>query len=160
MKILMVCLGNICRSPLAEGILNHKVIQAGLQWKIDSAGTSNYHIGEPPHILSQKVALENRIDIGKQKSRQLTAKDFIEFDKIYVMDSNNYNDAKKIAGKLWNEDKINLILNTIYPNQNKAVPDPWGEKETAYHEVFHLLDSACKAIIEQYATHEWLQKSK
>ena len=66
MKILMVCLGNICRSPLAEGILENKARKAGLNWKIDSAGTGNYHVGDPPHVLSQKVAKQNTIDISKQ----------------------------------------------------------------------------------------------
>ncbi|MFY7899549.1 MAG: low molecular weight protein-tyrosine-phosphatase [Chitinophagaceae bacterium] len=153
MKILMVCLGNICRSPLAEGILQNKVKKHQLNWKIDSAGTSNYHIGEPPHYLSQKVALANGVDISNQKCRQLTTNDFIEFDKIFVMDSNNYIEAKKIAGKNWNENKVSLLLNVIYPHQNRAVPDPWGEKEAAYHEVYRLIDPACDAIVESYRKH-------
>jgi len=90
MKILMVCLGNICRSPLAEGILQHKANLAGLNWMVDSAGTANYHVGEAPHRLSQKVAKQNGIDISHLRGRQFSKNDMLEFDKIYVMDTDNF----------------------------------------------------------------------
>ena len=85
MKILMVCLGNICRSPMAEGILQHKAREAGLNWIVESAGTNGYHDGEAPHRLSQKVALQNGINICQQRSRRFTAVDFLQYDKIYAM---------------------------------------------------------------------------
>ena len=85
MKILMVCLGNICRSPLAEGILQDKARKAGLKWSVESAGTNGYHTGEAPHPLSQKVARINGVDISKQRSRNFVAEDFDRFDKIYAM---------------------------------------------------------------------------
>jgi protein-tyrosine phosphatase len=151
MKILMVCLGNICRSPLAEGILQHKAWQAGLQWSVESAGTGAYHTDEPPHRLSQKVARLNGIDISKQKARQFVKEDFEMFDFIYVMDSSNYNDVRRIGGKYWNENKVDLLLNEIYPGQNRAVPDPWYGTEEGYHEVYKMIDKACEAIISKYA---------
>lgn len=151
MKILMVCLGNICRSPLAEGILQHKAWQAGLKWSVESAGTGAYHIGEPPHKLSVKVAKHNGIDISKQRARQFRKDDFEQFDFIYVMDSSNYNDVRRVSGKQWNENKIDLLLNEIYPAQNRAVPDPWYRTEEGYHEVFKLIDEACEMIIKKYA---------
>ena len=150
MKILMVCLGNICRSPLAEGILQHKAWQAGLQWSVESAGTGAYHIGKPPHTLSQKVAKLNGIDISKQRARQFCKEDFEQFDFIYVMDSSNYNDVKRMSGNYWREDKIDLLLNELYPGQNRAVPDPWFGTAQGYHKVFKLISSACEKIVEKH----------
>lgn len=99
MKILMVCLGNICRSPLAEGILQQRAWEAGLQWSVESAGTNGYHTGEPPHRLSQKVALMNGIDISQQRSRSFTAADFERFDMIYAMAEDVVHEMRRIAGK-------------------------------------------------------------
>lgn len=150
MKILMVCLGNICRSPLAEGILQSKVNTAGLDWKIDSAGTAGYHVGEPPHRLSQKVARINGVDISKQCCRQFIKEDMIEFDRIYVMDSDNYNDVRRISKELWNAEKTDLLLNELYPQQNINVPDPWYGTEDGFHKVYDMIDKACDAIIKKY----------
>jgi len=150
MKILMVCLGNICRSPLAEGILQHKVIKAGLLWQVESAGTANYHVGEPPHKLSQKVAKMNGIDISRQQCRQFKKEDMLEFDKIYAMDSENYINIKHISGDLWNESKVDLLLNELHPGKNMGVPDPWYGTEEGYNKVFKLISNACDKIIEKY----------
>ena len=149
----MVCLGNICRSPLAEGILQYKANEAGLNWIVDSAGTGNYHIGEPPHHLSQKVAKLNGIDISHQRGRQFTKEDLLQFDKIYVMDSDNYNNVKKISGNLWDEQKVDLLLNATWPGENRSVPDPWYGKEDGYHKVFEMVSNACDVIIRD-ATHK------
>ena len=149
MKILMVCLGNICRSPLAEGILKDKAAKAGLNWIIDSAGTNGYHIGEPPHILSQKVALQHGIDISKQLSRLFIKEDFDHFDKIYAMSEDVLTDIKYIAGEKFDSDKAILLLDEIYPNQQKEVPDPWSLPEAVYHKAFDLIDKACEAIINK-----------
>ena len=146
----MVCLGNICRSPLAEGILQYKAKAARLNWLVDSAGTAGYHIGEQPHVLSQKVALENGIDISGQRCRQFSRKDMLDFDRIFVMDTDNYTDVKRIAGELWDEGKVDLLLNVIYPGENRSVPDPWYGTEKDYHYVFTMLDKACQKIIENY----------
>jgi len=151
MKILMVCLGNICRSPLAEGILQHKADMAGLKWKVDSAGTANYHVGEPPHKLSQKVARVNGINISQQCCRQFKKDDMLAFDKIYVMDSENYIDVRRISGELWDEEKTDLLLNELYPGKNMGVPDPWYGNEDGYHKVFKLISDACDMIIEKYS---------
>ncbi|MEI7734435.1 MAG: low molecular weight protein-tyrosine-phosphatase [Ferruginibacter sp.] len=131
MKILMVCLGNICRSPLAEGILQDKADKAGLQWTVESAGTNGYHTGEPPHHLSIKVAAQHGIDISKQQSRKFTAADTDQYDIIYAMAGDVMEDMREIAKvKLVN---VDLLLNELYPGQNKDVPDPWYGPEAGYH---------------------------
>ncbi|MFI5133358.1 MAG: low molecular weight protein-tyrosine-phosphatase [Chitinophagales bacterium] len=150
MKILMVCLGNICRSPLAEGILQHKAWQAGLQWSVESAGTGTWHIGQPPHLLSQKVASMNGIDISHQRCRQFRKEDMLVFDLIYVMDENNYNDVKMMSRELWNKNKVNLLLNELYNGKNRGVPDPYAGTEADYHEVFKIIEQACNTIIAKY----------
>ena len=148
----MVCLGNICRSPLAEGILQAKADAAGLNWEVDSAGTAGYHIDEAPHELSQKVAKQNGVDISFQRGRKLRKEDFIAFDKIYVMDSENYNDARRIAGDYWKENKVDLILNETYPHENRSVPDPWYGGFDGFIEVYEMLDKACDKIIKRYTS--------
>lgn len=150
MKILMVCLGNICRSPLAEGILQHKANAKQLNWQIDSAGTSNYHVGEAPHHLSQKVATLNGINISQQQCRQFTKNDILNFDMIYVMDTNNYTDVKQIAAEFWEPNKVNLLLNELYTNENRNVPDPWGGIDADFLKVFKMIDEACEQIIIKY----------
>ena len=151
MKILMVCLGNICRSPLAEGILQHKANLAGLDWEVDSAGTANYHVGEMPHRLSQKVAKMNGIDISYQRGRQFAKNDMLLFDKIYVMDEDNYDDVKRMSRELFDATKVDLLLNELYPGKNMSVPDPWYGTEEGYHKVFDMISKACDNIIRKYA---------
>ena len=150
MKILMVCLGNICRSPLAEGILQKKIEQAGLSWQVDSAGTNGYHIGEAPHRLSQKVALQNGIDISRQLSRKFVKEDIERFDKIYAMADDVVDEMKMIARNKFDGAKVDLLLNENYPGQNRDVPDPWSGPEADYHEVYELIDKACDALIKKY----------
>lgn len=147
MKVLMVCLGNICRSPLAEGILKHHISLQGLDWEVDSAGTGNYHIGEPPHNLSQKVAMCNGIDISSQRCRQFTKADMDLYDRILVMDTANYAEVKRISGNRWNPEKVSLLLDFLHPGEQREVPDPWYGTEPGYHEVYALIDEACKAFI-------------
>ncbi len=146
----MVCLGNICRSPLAEGILQDKAFGAGLTWSIESAGTNSYHTGEPPHHLSQKIARLNGIDISQQRARRFTANDFEVYDKIYALAEDVMDEMKRIAGKKFDAAKAELLMNEIYPGKNMDVPDPWYGPEPGYHEVFTLIDKACDAIIEKY----------
>ena len=149
MKILMVCLGNICRSPLAEGILQHKAWKAGLKWSVESAGTNNYHIGEAPHPLSQKVAKLNGIDICKQRKRKFVAEDFNRFDKIYAMSADVIDEMKSIARKSFDEKKVDLLLNELFPGQNVDVPDPWYGPEPGFHQAYKLIEEACEAIIKK-----------
>ncbi len=147
MKILMVCLGNICRSPLAEGILQHKANEAGLNWTVESAGTNGYHNGEAPHHLSQKVAQHNGIDISRQRSRKFTAADFDQYDKIYAMAGDVMDDMKRIAKDKYDASKAGLLMNELYPGRNMDVPDPWYGPEPGYHEVFALIEKACEKIV-------------
>lgn len=154
MRILMVCLGNICRSPLAEGILQQKALEAGYDWTVDSAGTNGYHIGEQPHVLSQKVAREHGIDISRQRCRKLVKEDLLSFDRLFVMDQENYAAVKKICGDSWltekNDRKVTFILDLLYPGENREVPDPWYGTEKDYRLVFDLLSQACDKLIDQY----------
>lgn len=147
----MVCLGNICRSPLAEGILQDKAFKAGLTWSIESAGTNSFHTGEPPHPLSQKVAKLNGIDISQQRARRFTAGDFDVYDKIYALAGDVMDEMRRIARNKFDESKASLLLNELYPGQHMDVPDPWYGPERGYHEVFELIDKACEAIIEKYS---------
>jgi protein-tyrosine phosphatase len=151
MKILMVCLGNICRSPLAEGILQDKVFKAGLNWVVESAGTNGYHTGEAPHHLSIKVALQNGIDIRQQRSRKFVAEDFDRYDKIYAMAEDVMDDIKRIAKNKFDTKKADLLLNELFPQQNLEVPDPWYGPEKGYHEVYELIDKACEQVVKR----EW-----
>ena len=151
MKVLMVCLGNICRSPLAEGILKHKAKQAGLNWQVDSAGTESYHIGEPPHHLSQKVARLNGIDICDQRARRFTKEDFDRYDKIYAMADDVLQEIRRIAKDKFDPAKVDLFMNELYAGKNLSVPDPWYGPEPGYHEVYKLIDEVCDAIIRKYA---------
>jgi len=145
----MVCLGNICRSPLAEGILQHKANKAGLNWQVESAGTAGYHVGEPPHHLSQKVAKLNGVDISGQCCRQFNRQDMLQYDKIYVMDHNNYNEVKRISGHDWDADKVDFLLNALHPGKNEDVPDPWYGEEDGYHAVYTMISKACNNIINE-----------
>ena len=147
-KILMVCLGNICRSPLAEGVLRSKAGKANLQITIDSAGTSNYHIGEHPDKRTILNAKQHQIDVSQLCARQFSEKDFDEFDHIFVMDSSNYADVIALARTEKDKRKVELILNRVYPNSNMSVPDPYFGGEQGFENVFILLDKACDVIIE------------
>lgn len=150
MKILMVCLGNICRSPLAEGILQEKALKAGLNWQVESAGTNGYFNGDPPHQLSIKVAAANGIDISKQRSRTFTAADLENYDLIYAMAEDVLEDMKRIAGNNFDEKKVRLFLEESFPGENKEVPDPWYGAEDGYHEAFEIINCNCEHIIKKH----------
>ena len=150
MKILMVCLGNICRSPLAEGIMQHKAKQAGLPWMVDSAGTGSWHSGDPPHRLSQKVAKARGVDISCQQARQFRPADMLEFDTVLFMDEDNLLDAKRMAGNMWVDAKASLLLDELYPGEGRSVPDPYYGDEPDYHEVYDMIAAACDAFISRH----------
>ena len=150
MKILMVCLGNICRSPLAEGILQNKAFKAGLTWSIESAGTNSYHTCQPPHPLSQKVAKINGVDISKQRARRFTAEDFEVYDKIYALAADVMDEMRRIAKDKFDAAKAELLMNELYPGENVDVPDPWYGDEDGYIEVYALIEKTCDAILENY----------
>ena len=149
MKILMVCLGNICRSPLAQGILEKKIKEHQLNWEVDSAGTGGWHNGEMPDNRSIAIAEKYHVDITKQRARKLNGYDLENFDLLFAMDRSNLVDIKKLAQNKIELEKIKLILNESYPNENKIVPDPYYN-DNGFEEVFQLLDSACDKIIENY----------
>lgn len=150
MKILMVCLGNICRSPLAEGIMRHKVQKAGLNWVVESAGTNGYHVGQAPHRLSQKVASLNGIDICQQRARNFSPADFDKYDKIYAMAEDVIDDMKLIAKNKFDPKKVDLLMNELYPGKNMDVPDPWYGPEAGYHDVYKMIEAACDRIISKF----------
>lgn len=149
MKFLFVCLGNICRSPLAEGIMKHKIAELGLDWEVDSAGTGGWHAGDLPDSRSIQVAKKNGIDLACQRARKIRSIDYEAFDRIYVMDSMNYQDVRKMAREE-ELDKIELIMNEVEPNRNINVPDPYFGEGDGFEHVFQMLDNACDAIIKKY----------
>lgn len=142
----MVCLGNICRSPLAQGILESK-IKTEDAIKVDSAGTGGWHAGEKPDNRSIAVAKQNGIDISKQRARQFIADDFKTFDLIYVMDKSNLENVLQLAPNKDAKNKVKLILNEIFPDQNLDVPDPYYGVEDGFKNVYNMLDAACDKII-------------
>ena len=143
----MVCLGNICRSPLAEGILKHKTKH--LNVTVDSAGTAGYHIGKLPDKRSIEIANKYEIDISKQKARQFSRADFDKFDIIYAMDTNNFTHLTSLAENQNERDKIRMILNEINPESFDSVPDPYYGGDNGFHIVYKMLDKACNKIITQ-----------
>lgn len=150
MKILMVCLGNICRSPMAEGILRKKSTEAGKNWIIDSAGTSNYHVGEAPDSRATHKAAKYDVDISNLRGRQFSTSDFDKFDLILAMDESNYSDIMRKARNEFDQEKVKMILNFSYPGKNLAVPDPYYGGDAGFEEVYKLLSDACDKIIEDF----------
>ncbi len=136
----MVCLGNICRSPLAEGILKSKL---NANFEVDSAGTAAYHVGNPPDKRSIAVAQQFGIDISQQRARQFKKDDFNSFDLIIVMDQNNYNDVVELATPAQRR-KVHLL------RENNEIPDPYYGDASAFEAVFHLIDTACETLVKKY----------
>ncbi|MCB0518327.1 MAG: low molecular weight phosphotyrosine protein phosphatase [Lewinellaceae bacterium] len=149
MKILMVCLGNICRSPLAEGIMQHKINEQGLKWEVDSAGTGSWHVGELPDRRSIAIGRKYGVDITYQRARQFKPHDLENFDLVLAMDSSNYQDIIRHAVSKEQAEKVHLIMNFVSPGRNEAVPDPYWDDD-GFEQVFRMLDEACDRIIEHY----------
>lgn len=147
MKILMVCLGNICRSPLADALLRKKVQDLNLDVLVDSAGTSSYHIGNEPDLRTQENAQLNGLDMSFLKARQFVAVDFQAFDKIYVMDKSNYGNVLALAENEKDSSKVQLILDLV-EEDIQEVPDPYYGGEKGFETVYNLLDEATDKIIE------------
>jgi protein-tyrosine phosphatase len=146
MKILMVCLGNICRSPLAEGILSIKGKHLNLE--VDSAGTASYHIGKQPDIRSIEIANKYTIDLNQQRARQFSTADFDKFDIIYAMDTNNYAHLISLASNKAERNKVRMILNEINPNACDSVPDPYYGGGNGFQNVYDMLEKACDKIVQ------------
>jgi protein-tyrosine phosphatase len=143
----MVCLGNICRSPLAEGILKSKTSPESVF--VDSAGTAAYHLGNKPDQRSINVAAKYGLDISSQRARKVSVKDFDTFDRIFAMDQSNYDHLLLLARTDLDISKIKLILNEAHPNQNRSVPDPYDGESSGFENVYSMLDEACECILKK-----------
>ncbi len=150
MRILMVCLGNICRSPLAEGILKHKARQRGLDWWVDSAGTGGWHVGELPDQRSIDVARRFGIDITDQRARQVRPEDFERFDLIFAMDRQNLQHLQQMTSRPEHLQKIRFLLDVLYPGQEREVPDPYYGGPEGFVQVFRLVEAACERLLEEH----------
>ena len=146
-KVLMVCLGNICRSPLAEGILKSKVDTSKVL--VESAGTGGWHVGEPPDPRGIAVAREHGLDISNQRGRKFSSYDFETFDHIFVMDNSNYQNVIALAHSNSEIGKVRLILEEIFPNENVDVPDPYYGGYRGFENVYQMLDEACENIVRR-----------
>jgi len=135
---------------MAEGVLKHRAKKAGFDWLIESAGTNGYHVGEPPHHYSQKIASLNGIEICNQKARKFKAADFDSYNKIYAMAEDVMEEIKLIAGKKFDPAKADFFMNELYPGSNTEVPDPWSGPEAGYHKVYKMIDQVCDRMIEKY----------
>jgi protein-tyrosine phosphatase len=144
MKILMVCLGNICRSPLAHGIMEHMAKERGLNWEVESAGTGDWHVGEAPDRRSIRTAKNHGIDISEQVCRLFRISDFDEYDHIFVMDKSNLSDILAKARNKEDEKKVRLLLG------DTIVPDPYYD-DTQFEPVFKMVEAGCREIIQQLA---------
>ncbi len=143
----MVCLGNICRSPLAEGILKSKVDPDTVL--VESAGTGHWHVGDPPDQRSIDIGRKNKIDISDQRGRQFEAKDFEEYDEIYVMDNSNKENVLALAQDDSQRKKVKLILDEVFPGENVDVPDPYFGGTSGFTNVYKMLEEACDRIAER-----------
>ncbi len=143
----MVCLGNICRSPLAEGLLREKV--KNLDVTVDSAGTSAYHVDEAPDPRSIQTGRKYGINISDLRGRQFTVADFDNFDKIYIMDQTNYNNVVALARNEQDKAKVEFILNEVTPNSNSSVPDPYYGGDRGFDDMYTMLDKATDSIVEK-----------
>lgn len=145
----MVCLGNICRSPMADGLLRKKVAELGLDIFVDSAGTANYHVGEAPDRRMRETGASLGVKIDDLRARQFVQSDFDQFDLIYAMDKSNFNNILSLARNEKDKQKIRLILNEITPHSDAEVPDPYYGGDQGFVDVFNMLDLATDKIIEK-----------
>jgi protein-tyrosine phosphatase len=164
MRILMVCLGNICRSPIAEGVLRSKIKEHGLNWTVASAGTNSYHTGEAPHRFSQKICLAHGLDISHLRASLFSAEDLRNYDKIYAFADDVYSDIKRICGRGADLSNVDYFLNELRRRpiagmvipRNAAVPDPYYGDEAGYGPVYDLIEQACEAIIQNYTKENYV----
>jgi protein-tyrosine phosphatase len=149
-KIIMVCHGNICRSPLAKFLLIKKLEEKGVTGiEVDSAGTSGAHAGEAPDARTMANAMTHGVDVSSNRAKQFKSVDFAKFDRIYVMDSANYSDLMLLAADEKDKNKIKLFLDAAHPGSNDSVPDPWYGDEKGFDKVYHIIDKAATAIADK-----------
>lgn len=152
----MVCLGNICRSPLAEGVLRSKLENEGIfNVEVDSCGFEAYHLNDPPDKRSVEVALKHGVDIRNQRQRLFKYEDFCLFDKIYVMDSNNFSDVASMAQRNSDLNNVDFLSNLIYPGQNKAIPDPYYGGKEGFEKVYRMIDECCDELVKKIKLHQF-----
>lgn len=149
MKILVVCLGNICRSPMAEGIIRDRFAEAGIDAEIDSAGTANYHVDAAPDSRGVANMKSNGHDISQLRGRQFTVEDYDVFDRIFVMDKSNMRNVLNLARNKADEDKVSLFLNLAFPGLNREVPDPYYGGDGGFQQVYELLEAATHNLIKE-----------
>ena len=148
-KILMVCLGNICRSPMADGLLRKKVKENNLDVEVDSAGTGDWHVGDAPDPRMRDTAKNMGTPIDDLRGRQFTVSDYDNFDQIYVMDKSNYENVIKLARNEADKSKVKMILNEIMPGENAEVPDPYFGGDQGFVDVYNMLDRATDKILDK-----------
>jgi protein-tyrosine phosphatase len=145
-KILFVCTGNICRSPLAEGILKDKLKKRNILAEVDSAGLEDFHVGDPPDERASVVARKHGIEITGHRGRLFVKEDFDHYDKIYIMDSFHYMALSDMSRNDDDLKKVDYIMNAVEPGKNIAVQDPWYDGMNAFERVYEQLDHACEKI--------------
>ena len=145
----MVCLGNICRSPMADGILREKIKKYQLPIEVDSAGTAAYHVGEAPDGRMQETGIKNEVDISSLRARQFKVKDFDDFDIIFAMDQSNFDNIKRLSRSPSDMSKVRLMLNESFPGRNLEVPDPYYGGNEGFQQVFDMLDEAINAFLKK-----------
>lgn len=146
----MVCLGNICRSPLAQGILERKVQERALDWSVDSAGTGHWHVGNPPDPRSVAVAAAHGLDLSAQRARQVHWPDLEAFDLVLAMDTANRRDLLRLAESDAEREKVRLILDYVAPGEDRSVPDPYWDDD-GFERVYRMLDEACDRVLDAHA---------
>jgi protein-tyrosine phosphatase len=145
----MVCLGNICRSPMAEGVFRNRVEKAGRRIIVDSCGTSDYHVGQVPDYRAVKTLQRHGIDISGLAARQFKVEDFDNFDHIFVMDASNLMNILALTRNQQDKDKVSLLLEEVYPGENRSVPDPYFGGIDGFNEVYQILDKAAVKFIDK-----------
>ncbi|PWH84793.1 protein-tyrosine-phosphatase [Brumimicrobium oceani] len=149
MKILMVCLGNICRSPMADGLMRKKVADNNLDVVVDSAGTGDWHVGDQPDPRMMETAKRNGVPIDELRGRQFKVADFDEFDRIIVMDKSNFDNVRKLSRDENDTQKIELFLNLTHPGKDLEVPDPYFGGDEGFQDVFEMLDAGTDVILKE-----------
>jgi protein-tyrosine phosphatase len=154
-KVLFVCMGNICRSPTAEGVFRHKVSEAGLedQIHIDSAGTIAHHIGHPPDPRAQKAALKRGVDLGSQRARRVSGEDFEEFDLVIAMDSDNHYELEMICPPGY-EDRLHMFLKFAQNTRETEVPDPYYGGSGGFETVLDMIEDAAEGLLQHLQEQE------
>lgn len=150
MRILMVCLGNICRSSMAEGVLRHMLEQAGIarEHEVDSCGFESCHLGQQPHRMAIATAQKHGTDISHQRQRLFCSEDFVRFDKIYVMDHGNYADVQRMATRKEDMLKVDYLYNEVAPG-NIPIPDPWGGTYDDFEHSYNMIEQACAQVVRK-----------